>query len=188
MIESNIRIQYAIFTDLDAITDLHTEARATYYRGHIPDADFEGPEELARTRAGWAGAIEEGRVLVARVGSAGGAAGGGGGGGAAGGGAAGGAGGEIAGIAAYGIRDGIMNLSQLHVRPAHWRAGIGTALHAACADAWRTAGVATARLEVYEHNHRAQSFYAAHGWIPDPHTPRSGAHLVLRLTLAPGTE
>ncbi|MGW5421511.1 GNAT family N-acetyltransferase [Streptomyces sp. NPDC003943] len=167
MIESHIRIQYAVSTDLDAVTDLHAEARATYYRGHIPDADFEGPEELARTRAGWAGAIDEGRVLVARVG---------------------GAGGEIAGIAAYGIRDGIMNLSQLHVRPARWRAGIGTALHAACAAAWRAAAVSTARLEVYEHNHRAQSFYAAHGWIPDPDTPRSGAHLVLRLTLAPAAE
>ncbi|MFF0436698.1 GNAT family N-acetyltransferase [Streptomyces sp. NPDC004327] len=188
MIGSNIRIQYAISTDLDTVTDLHAEARATYYRGHIPDAAFEGPEELARSRAGWAGAIDAGRVLVARTGGTGGSDRTGGSDGAGGSGGSGGSGGEIVGIAAYGIRDGIMTLSQLHVRPAHWRAGIGTALHTACTEAWRAAGVTTARLEVYEHNRRAQSFYAAHGWTPDPDTPRSGAHLVLRLTLAAGTE
>ncbi|MFB7585482.1 GNAT family N-acetyltransferase [Streptomyces sp. NPDC056169] len=175
-------IRYATATDLDAVTALHAEARATYYRGHLPESDYAGPEELARSRAGWAGAIERGAVLCAELdgesdeGGKGGKAG------------EGGEAGEVAGIAAYGERDGVMFLSQLHVAPAHWRRGVGSALHAACVEAWRAAGVTTAVLEVFEKNDRAQGFYAAHGWTPDPDSPRSGDHLVLRLTLAPKAE
>ncbi|MFJ9813012.1 GNAT family N-acetyltransferase [Streptomyces sp. NPDC101158] len=165
MIGSPLRLHPATPADLDAVAELHAEARATYYRGHIPDADFEGPEELARTRTGWAAAIGEGRVLCAWD-----------------------ANGELAGVAAYGVRDGVMHLSQLHVRPARWRGGVGTALHTACAEAWRAAGERTVRLEVFDRNERAQAFYAARGWTPDPDTPRAGDHLVLRLTLAPSAE
>ncbi|CAM5486048.1 GNAT family N-acetyltransferase [Streptomyces narbonensis] len=170
-----LTIRPATAADLDAVTALHAEARATYYRGHLPESAYAGPEELARTRAGWAGAIDRGAVLCAqpdgdgdndndgeRTG--------------------------IAGIAAFGERDGVMFLSQLHVAPARWRRGVGAALHAACVEAWRAAGATTVTLEVYERNERAQAFYAAHGWTPHPETPRSGNHLVLRLTLAPETE
>ncbi|WP_318207126.1 MULTISPECIES: GNAT family N-acetyltransferase [unclassified Streptomyces] len=150
--------------DLDAVVALHTEARATYYRGHIPDADFLGPEEIARSRAGWAAAVDRGAVLCAVRD------------------------GELAGIAAYGERDGLTHLTQLHVLPARWRSGVGAELHAACVDIWRAAGATEARLEVFEKNERAQAFYAAHGWTPDPETPRDGDHLVLRLTLRPETE
>ncbi|MER8045143.1 GNAT family N-acetyltransferase [Streptomyces sp. NPDC094032] len=159
-----LRIDRAAPADLDAVAALHAEARATYCRGHLPDAAFEGPEELDRSRTGWGAAIDAGRVLAARDATTG----------------------ELLGIAAYGERDGVMHLSQLHVAPVRWRGGVGTALHAACAEAWRAAGVRRARLEVYERNTRAQAFYAARGWLPDPDGPRSGDHLVLRLTLAPG--
>ncbi|MEK9522145.1 GNAT family N-acetyltransferase [Streptomyces sp. NPDC087908] len=157
-------IRLATPADLDAVVALHTEARATYYRGHLPDADFLGPEEVARSRTAWTAAVGRGAVLCAVRD------------------------GEVAGIAAYGERDGVTHLTQLHVLPARWRAGIGTELHAACVDRWRTAGVPWARLEVFEKNERAQAFYAAHGWTPDPETPRDGDHLVLRLTLGPETE
>ncbi|GGT24588.1 GNAT family N-acetyltransferase [Streptomyces purpureus] len=157
-------IRYAHAEDLDAIAALHRQARATYYRGHLREGEFLGPEELARGRAGWTAAVAEGRVLCAERE------------------------GEVAGAAAFGVRDGVMYLTQLHVAPAHWRQGVGTRLHAACVEAWRTAGVTTARLEVYEHNARAQAFYAAHGWRPDPAAPRAGSHLVLRLTLPAGQE
>lgn len=167
MIGSPVRIQYATPADLDAVAALHAEARATYYRGHLPDAAFEGPEELARTRAGWTAAVDAGRVLAAREDAPA---------------------GELLGIAAYGERDGVMTLTQLHVAPARWRGGVGTALHTACVNAWRAAGVRTARLEVFDRNARAQAFYAARGWLPDPDTPRVGDHLVLRLTLAPTAE
>ncbi|MEU8761682.1 GNAT family N-acetyltransferase [Streptomyces sp. NPDC048659] len=152
----------AVPADLDAVVAVHAEARATYYRGHLPDAAYAGPEELARSRAGWASAIGAGRVLRARD-----------------------ADGTLVGVAAYGEREGVMNLTQLHVAPSRWRGGVGTALHAACVAAWRAAGVPAARLEVFAPNTRAQAFYAAHGWRPDPETPRAGDHLVLRLTLAP---
>ncbi|MDV9189718.1 GNAT family N-acetyltransferase [Streptomyces sp. SR27] len=157
-------IRLATADDLDAVVALHTEARATYYRGHLPDADFLGPEEVARSRAGWAAAVGRGTVLCAVRD------------------------GEVAGIAAYGEREGVMHLTQLHVLPARWRAGVGGELHAACVGIWRAAGVATARLEVFDRNERAQAFYAAHGWTPDPENPRDGDHLVLRLTLGPETE
>ncbi|MFC9337475.1 GNAT family N-acetyltransferase [Streptomyces sp. NPDC057020] len=157
-------IRLATPADLDAVVALHTEARATYYRGHLPDADFLGPEEIARSRSGWAAAVARGAVLCAVRD------------------------GELAGIAAYGERDGRMHLTQLHVLPARWRGGVGTELHTACVDGWRAAGVTEARLEVFEKNERAQAFYASHGWTPDPETPRDGDHLVLRLTLGPETE
>ncbi|MFC9705948.1 GNAT family N-acetyltransferase [Streptomyces sp. NPDC056943] len=163
-------IRYATAADLDAVAALHAEARATYYRGHLPESAYAGPEELARTRAGWAGAIERGAVLCAEIDGEG------------------GEGGEIAGIAAFGERDGVMVLTQLHVAPVHWRKGLGGALHAACVEAWRAAGATAVVLEVFEKNERAQAFYAAHGWAPDPDSPRDGDHLVLRLTLAPETE
>ncbi|MFC9389916.1 GNAT family N-acetyltransferase [Streptomyces venezuelae] len=157
-------IRLATAADLDAVVALHTEARATYYRGHLPDADFLGPEEIARSRAGWAAAVDRGAVLCAVRD------------------------GEIAGIAAYGEREGLMHLTQLHVLPARWRAGVGAELHAACVEKWRAAGVTTVRLDVFDKNERAQAFYTAQGWTPDPETPRHGDHLVLRLTLAAETE
>ncbi|MFF3321651.1 GNAT family N-acetyltransferase [Streptomyces sp. NPDC002889] len=143
--------------DLDAIAVLHAEARAGYYRGHIPDEDFDSPAEHARTRARWADAIERGVVLCAVRD------------------------GVVAGIAASREVDGVMTLAQFHVDPGRWRSGVGTALHAACVEGWQRAGVGEVRLEVFEHNTRAQAFYARHGWLPDPDEPRSGNHLVLRL-------
>ncbi|MFJ6615891.1 GNAT family N-acetyltransferase [Streptomyces sp. NPDC091289] len=145
--------------DLDAIVALHTEARATYYRDHRPAEEYEGAAELARSREGWAGAVGRpgATVLCAEAGD------------------------ELVGVAAFAEREGSVYLSQLHVAPARWRSGVGAALHAACLDAWQRAGFRTARLEVFEHNARARSFYARHGWAPDPDRPRDGTHLLLRL-------
>jgi hypothetical protein len=50
-------------------------------------------------------------------------------------------------------------------------------------EAWRRAGVSTARLEVFEENRRAQAFYTHHGWYPDPDEPREGNHLILNYTV-----
>ncbi|WP_240135840.1 GNAT family N-acetyltransferase [Streptomyces sp. MUM 178J] len=158
-------IRNAIHADLDAVVRTHAEARAAYYRGHIPDELFDSPEVHARSRAAWEAAIGRGAVLCAEHGGA------------------------LAGVASF--REGEeseegegMTLTQLHVAPAHWRLGIGTALHDACVRRWQTAGVRRARLEVFERNLRAQAFYAAHGWLPHPLTPRQGDHLVLVLAVA----
>ncbi|MEV6160653.1 GNAT family N-acetyltransferase [Streptomyces sp. NPDC052052] len=153
-------IRTATPEDLDAVVQLHTEARATYYRGHLPEEEYAGAAEVGRSREGWSRAIrrEDATVLCAERDGA------------------------LAGIAAYSVRDGVMNLTQLHVAPSHWRTGIGTALHTACVDAWRRNGIGGARLEVFLHNARAQAFYADRGWTPDPDHPRIDDHLVLRLT------
>ncbi|MFF4170491.1 GNAT family N-acetyltransferase [Streptomyces sp. NPDC001744] len=154
-------IRLATAADLDAVVALHTEARSTYYRGHLPDEEFAGPAELARSRAGWEAAVGRGAVLCAEHD------------------------GELAGVAAHRVDDGVAVLSQLHVAPARWRRGVGTQLHDACVAAWRAAGASRARLEVFDRNERARAFYAARGWLPDPDGPRDGDHLGLVLALAP---
>ncbi|AWZ07325.1 MULTISPECIES: GNAT family N-acetyltransferase [unclassified Streptomyces] len=149
--------------DLDAIAALHTRARATYYRGRIPEEAYGGAAELARTREGWSLAVAragaDGGVLCAERD------------------------GELTGVAAFRTAAGETTLTQLHVDPAHWRRGTGAALHAACLDAWHRAGVRRVRLEVYGHNLRAQAFYATHGWLADPAGAQAGSHLTLWLTV-----
>ncbi|MFE7183534.1 GNAT family N-acetyltransferase [Streptomyces erythrochromogenes] len=152
--------------DLDAIAALHTRARATYYQGHIPEEAYAGEAELARTREGWTVAVArgaaEGGVLCAEEG------------------------GELTGVAAFRTQDGETTLTQLHVDPVRWRRGTGAALHEACLELWRGAGIRRVRLEVYEHNLRAQAFYAAQGWAPDPTATPSGSHRTLWLDVARG--
>lgn len=150
--------------DLDAIAALHVRARATYYRGRLPEQAHGGDAELARTREAWSRAVARpataGGVLCAE------------------------AEGEVTGVAAFLTAGGETTLTQLHVDPLHWRRGTGAALHAACLDAWGRAGIGRVRLEVYEHNLRAQAFYARHGWRADPAAAaRSGSHLTLWLTV-----
>ncbi|MGW4702636.1 N-acetyltransferase family protein [Streptomyces sp. NPDC004285] len=157
-------IRPATAVDVDALVALHTEARATYYPGHLPAAEILGPEAVAGARERWAAAVGRGAVLCAERD------------------------GVIVGVAAHRVDGAAAVLSQLHVAPAQWRRGVGGELHAACLAAWRAAGVTSVRLEVFEGNERAQAFYAAHGWRPDPETPRSGRHLVLRLTPGPEPE
>ncbi|MER6617208.1 GNAT family N-acetyltransferase [Streptomyces xantholiticus] len=154
-------IRIAAATDLDAIAALHAQARATYYRGHIPDEAFDSPAEHARTRTGWENAIGRGAVLCAIRDGA------------------------VEGVAAFGEREGVMTLSQLHVAPGRWRSGVGSELHAAVVAAWQRDGVTTARLEVFEKNERAQAFYTHHGWYPDPQDPHAGDHLILRFAVPP---
>ncbi|MER7512653.1 GNAT family N-acetyltransferase [Streptomyces lavendulae] len=154
-------IRTALPTDVAAIAALHTRARATYYRGRVPEEEYNGAAELARSREGWARAVgrapSQGRVFCAERD------------------------GEVTGVAAFLTADGETTLTQLHVDPAHWRRGTGAALHAACLDAWRRAGIERVRLEVYGHNLRAQAFYASHGWLPDPADTSSGTHRTLWL-------
>nr|WSX52517.1 GNAT family N-acetyltransferase [Streptomyces sp. NBC_00974] len=156
-------IRTAHLADLDAIAALHTRARATYYRGRIPEEAYGGAAELERTREGWSLAVArksaDGGVLCAERD------------------------GELTGVAAFRTADGETTLTQLHVDPVHWRRGTGAALHAACLDAWRRAGIRRVRLEVYEHNLRAQAFYASHGWVPDTSGAPAGSHRILWLTV-----
>ncbi|MFF4793837.1 GNAT family N-acetyltransferase [Streptomyces sp. NPDC001276] len=153
-------IRTAVPAEAEAVSDLMVRARSTYYPDGIPDAD-------ADWTARWSEAIArpDGHVLCAVDR------------------------GRIVGIASFrtppdGPADTVM-LFQFHVDPGHWRSGIGTALHAACVEQWRTDGRRTAVLEVHTGNERAQRFYARQGWTPGPLRPadEGGPHLGLRYTV-----
>ncbi|MET9611057.1 GNAT family N-acetyltransferase [Streptomyces sp. NPDC006512] len=160
-------IRTALAADVNAIAALHVRARATYYEGRVPEETYRGDRAVERAREAWSRAVArvaaEGEVLCAERD------------------------GEVTGVAAFRTADGETTLTQLHVDPGHWRRGTGAALHAACLDAWRRAGIERVRLEVFEHNHRAQAFYAAHGWSPEPSAARSGSHLTLWLRVPPAS-
>ncbi|MFE9254451.1 GNAT family N-acetyltransferase [Streptomyces sp. NPDC006879] len=153
-------IKDALPADVETVAELHTRARATYYRGWIAEEEYLGARERARTRQGWQAAVGrgDGSVLCAQRD------------------------GEIVGVAAFREVDGQMTLTQLHVDPRAWRQGVGAALHAVCLDRWRAAGVDRVRLDVYEHNLRAQSFYQALGWARE--APFSGSHFTLWFDMA----
>ncbi|MFE2378944.1 GNAT family N-acetyltransferase [Streptomyces sp. NPDC059398] len=147
--------------DIDTIAALHAAARATYYEGRIPVEEYASPGVHAQVREGWAAAIArpDGEVLCAETG------------------------GIVAAVTSFRAVEGDMVLKQFHVDPARWSRGIGGALHDAVVAAWQRDAVREARLDVYEHNLRAQRFYARHGWLPDEPAAGEpgGDHLCLRL-------
>ncbi|SOD87494.1 GNAT family N-acetyltransferase [Streptomyces sp. Ag109_G2-15] len=157
-------LRTALPAEAEVIADLHVRARSTYYPDGLPQADFDWVEA-------WRGSIErpEAHVLCAVER------------------------GRIVGIASFRTPEGAptetVKLFQFHVDPGHWRAGIGTALHAACVEEWQVDGKRTAVLDVHTDNARAQAFYARQGWIPDPENPPAEGdhHLFLRFSV-PGNE
>jgi ribosomal protein S18 acetylase RimI-like enzyme len=153
-------IRTALPAEAERIAALHHRARSTYYPDGLPD---DGTDWTAA----WRGAVErpDGHVLcVVEQGA-------------------------ITGIASFRTPEGApadtVKLFQFHVDPGHWRAGIGTALHAACVEEWRADGKRTAVLDVHVDNRRAQAFYARQGWTPDPGNPPAEGdhHLFLRFSV-----
>lgn len=139
------------------------EARAAYRPGGVPEA---GADRLAD----WRGAIErpDGHVLcLVRDG-------------------------RIAAVASFRTAEGApadtVTLFQFHVEPDRRRAGLGSALHAACVEEWQADGKRAATLDVHIGNRRAQAFCARLGWVPDPERlPARGAqHLALRYAVTRG--
>ncbi|MFR9798568.1 N-acetyltransferase family protein [Streptomyces sp. MS06] len=153
-------IRTAVPAETRTVAALHARARATYYPDGLPDDGTDWS-------AAWRSAIErtDGQVLCAvRRG-------------------------RVLGLASFRTPEGAaadtVKLFQFHVDPDHWRTGVGTALHAACAEEWRVGGRRTALLEVHVDNARAQAFYARRGWLPDPERPPADGdhHLSLRFAL-----
>ena len=154
-------IRTAVPAEAETLVALHARARATYYPDGVPQ---DGTDWLAV----WHGAVArpDGHVLcVVEEG-------------------------RITGVAAFRTPEGAaadtVKLFQFHVDPAHWRAGVGTALHTACVEKWRADGKRTAVLDVHVDNHRAQAFYARQGWFPDPANPpaQGDHHLFLRFSVS----
>ncbi|MFF0005103.1 GNAT family N-acetyltransferase [Streptomyces tibetensis] len=139
------------------VVALHARARATYYPGGVPQDGTDWTEA-------WRGALTRpgGRVLCLVEA------------------------GRIVGLASFRTPEDApadtVKLFQFHVDPDRWRAGVGTALHAACVQEWRADGRRTALLEVHVDNRRAQEFYRRQGWTPEPGEP-GAHHLRMRLVL-----
>lgn len=53
----------------------------------------------------------------------------------------------------------------LGVAPHARRRGLASALLDACEEAWRSAGITQAWLDVSEHNHGARALYGRRGWV-----------------------
>ncbi|MFG3163139.1 GNAT family N-acetyltransferase [Streptomyces sp. NPDC048232] len=150
-------IRTVLPAEAETVAALHARARATYYPDGLPDDGLDWP-------ARWRTTVErtDGHVLCAVEQ------------------------GRIAAIASFRVpEDGAadtVKLFQFHVDPDHWRAGLGTALHAACVEQWQADGRRAAVLDVHVDNRRAQAFYARLGWVPDPENPPAEGdhHLFLR--------
>jgi ribosomal protein S18 acetylase RimI-like enzyme len=152
-------IRTAVPAEAETIAALHARARATYYPEGTP---ADGTDWAAVGR----GAVERpgGHVLCA-VDQ-----------------------GRVVGLASFRTPPDsaadTVTLFQFHVDPDRWGSGIGTALHTACVEQWRTDGKRTAVLEVHVDNHRAQHFYTRRGWTQDPDHPLTEGDHHLRLRYA----
>ncbi|MET7285205.1 GNAT family N-acetyltransferase [Streptomyces sp. NPDC005573] len=150
-------IRTALPAEAEAVAGLHQRARSAY----CPDG---APQDGAGLARAWLDVMAraDGQVLCA-VEKA-----------------------RIVGAASFRTPDGsaadTVGLFQLHVDPGRWRAGIGTALHAACVEQWRADGRRSAVLELHADNLRTRAFCARQGWVPDPADPpaRGGSRLRLR--------
>ncbi|MBK3641980.1 GNAT family N-acetyltransferase [Streptomyces sp. MBT33] len=145
-------IRTVLPAEAEAVTALHARARATYYPAGVPE---DGTDWLAA----WRGAItrSDGQVLCLVEQ------------------------GRIIAVASFRTPPDAdaetVKLYQFHVDTDAWRRGVGTALHAACAEQWQADGRRVAVLDVHVDNRRAQAFYARQGWVADPgHPPAEGDH------------
>jgi ribosomal protein S18 acetylase RimI-like enzyme len=151
--------------DADVIAEVHVEARNAYYRGLVPEEDLDHrATELRRIYKTLIGRSDD-TLLCAQKDN------------------------NVVGMTLFGRPHDthfdpttVGEMYQLHVRPDHWRQGIGSQLHRACLQAWRDSGVSTGVLEVWDRNDRARAFYTRHGWQADGHSrPGHGNTSYLRL-------
>jgi ribosomal protein S18 acetylase RimI-like enzyme len=173
---TDVRIRPATVADVDALVEIHRQARDTYYRGVVPDEELDDPAEHAEMRAAYESRIPEpGRTVMCAEQD-----------------------GAVVGFAALGppfepVVDAdpqtVGQLFGLYVRPSHWDRRIGSRLHEESIRVWRGSGIATARLEVWDRNERARAFYVRRGWQPDGHRrpgPVDSGYIRLCLTVVPG--
>ncbi|WP_225877318.1 GNAT family N-acetyltransferase [Streptomyces resistomycificus] len=162
--------------DLDAITDLHSEARTAYYRaGGWSEPELTTAETWCDRRAAWQRALTGGhRHILCALRD-----------------------GDLTGVVSMGPpADTDLDattagqLYQIHVRPDCWGQGVGSRLHAAYVRFLHESSLHTGVLEAWERNTRAHAFYARHGWHQDGHRrPGPGGADYVRLRLrTPGGE
>ena len=147
----DLRIRAADLADLDDLSEIHTRARASYYRGHVDERVLVDPEQAARRRDVIEGFLysPDQALLCAELD------------------------GRLVGFTAAGPSHDpdadparVGELYSLYVAPPSWRRGIGGELLRAAVSRLRVSfGYLT--LWVWEHNARARSFFAARGWWLD---------------------
>ena len=164
-------VRDATADDLDPINDLWTRSRIVYHRGFVPDGVLADPARAARRRSFLARALLSDDHTVICAGDHD----------------------QLAGFAVIGPCEPspdpdpqiTSELHSLSVDPGSFRQRIGTSLHSACIEAWRSLPATAARLWVMEYNGRARAFYASKGWEPDGHhRPDNPAVLGYRLTIS----
>ncbi len=152
--QSPARVRQAAVADLDTIAEVHARARTAYYvAGGVEAGSLVDADAVARRKDAWTEAIAapDAAVLCAVD-----------------------ADDTVVGLLAMGSPhdDDVdaathRQLFQIHVEPAGWGCGTGTALHAAFTARLRAGGFTGAVLEVWEANERARGFYAGRGWRAD---------------------
>jgi len=155
-----ILIRTALVEDAAAILGVHTRARASYYRGYLPDEEIAAQNK--REPSLYEGIIRrpDRTTLCAELD------------------------GDVAGFLMIGPcyhpepdPRVTSQLYRIYVDPERFRLGVGSALLNAALDVWRAAEVTAARLWVWDFNTRALAFYAAHGWVADGHENPEPTHI-----------
>jgi GNAT superfamily N-acetyltransferase len=162
---SQLLIRDAVPGDLDAIVEVHTQARATYYLEADRSAqEIDPPGAVEKRRETWAGLLRsDAHVLCALWAD------------------------QVVGIALMApVGEAAGELYALHVLRSHWGRGVGSWLHAAYVDYLRASSMSTGELEVWDRNSRARSFYVRRGWQLDgrQRVDSDGVYLRMRLDVA----
>jgi GNAT superfamily N-acetyltransferase len=143
-------VRLATTHDAEEIATLHIAAWRAAYDGLMPReylAELDVVDRTEKWRARLSRTRDDEPVIVAEVE------------------------GRVAGFAVYGAcRDAPDDGGELHalnVHPAHWRAGVGSALLNATHEGLIRLQFTRAILWVIPGNTRARRFYESHGWIDD---------------------
>jgi GNAT superfamily N-acetyltransferase len=176
MESSQLLIRDAVPEDLDAIVEVHTQARAAYYlEAGRSKQEIDPPGSAEKRRKTWAGLLRSdahilcalwadqvvGIALMAPVEPA-----------------AAEAGAETAPTAG--------ELYALHILRSHWGRGVGSRLHSAYVEYLQSSSMSTGELEVWDRNSRARTFYDRRGWKVDgrQRVDSDGVYLRMRLNVA----
>jgi len=169
---SQLLIREAVPGDLDAVVEVHAQARASYYlEGGRSAQEIDPPGSVEKRRENWAGLLRsDARVLCALWAD------------------------QVVGIAlmapvrpaAAGEVAAAGELYALHILRSHWGRGVGSRLHSAYVEYLRSSSMPTGELEVWEGNSRARSFYGRRGWQLDgrQRVDSDGVYLRIRLDVA----
>jgi GNAT superfamily N-acetyltransferase len=182
MESSQLSIRDAALEDLDAIVDVHTQARAAYYpEAGGTEREINPPVSAEKRRQTWAALLRsDAHVLCALWAD------------------------QVVGIALMAPVEPAVaetdaetetaatatatagELHALHILRSHWGRGVGSRLHSAYVEYLQSSSMSTGELEVWDRNSRARTFYDRRGWKLDgrQRIDSDGVYLRMRLDVA----